>query len=276
MWKLFVRPLPIFVIGLFTCSGVWAISNGVPDGNAHPAVGALYIDFDGNGTITGDELLCSGSYVGRTKDGANDAFMTAGHCVAFAVSNNIDRMYVSFDTRAFDPNGPVGVIASVAFHADPSFGHDNGNAFDFGIVLLPAGSVIGIQPVQLPPQEYLETLLHAAAIKNLDVESVGYGTVPVFNQPHGTQFTFDGVRRAVRTNIKGLTKSWVLYNENYVATGGGGTCFGDSGSPQYITGTHDVISITSQGDPLCRATEQNTRLDTTFARAFYGRFINLP
>ncbi len=254
----------------------WAISNGVPDGNGHPAVGALYIDFDGDGTITGDELLCSGSYVGRTKDGANDAFMTAGHCVAYAVANDITQMYVSFDTKAFDPYGPVGVIASVVFYFDPSFGHDIGNWFDFGIVLLPAGSVVGIQPVTLPTAGYLEALTHAGAIKQLDVESVGYGVVPIFNQPHGPTATYDGVRRAVSTNIKGLTKSWVKYNENYVATGGGGTCFGDSGSPQYIAGTHTVISITSIGDILCRATESNTRLDTVYARQFYGQFINLP
>ena len=144
MFRMLVRPLLFLVVGLFAYSVAWAISNGVPDGNGHPAVGALYIDFDGDGTITGDELLCSGSYVGRTKDGANDAFMTAGHCVAYAVANDITQMYVSFDTKAFDPYGPVGVIASVAFYFDPSFGHDIGNWFDFGIVLLPAGSVVGI------------------------------------------------------------------------------------------------------------------------------------
>jgi hypothetical protein len=120
---------------------------------------------------------------------------------------------------------------------------------------------------------FLDAYRHGAEIKNLDVESVGYEAVPIFNEPRRPQVTFDGVRRVVRTNIKGLTKSWVLYNENYVATGGGGTCFGDSGSPQYIAGTHEVISITSLGDPLCRATESNTRLD---ARQFCGQFIDLP
>jgi hypothetical protein len=265
-----------FVAAVAVCSGAQAISNGTPDGNGHPATGALYVDFDGNGTITGDELLCSGAFLGRTSDGTHEAFLTAGHCVAFAVANGIDTMYVSFDTRAFDPSGPVGVIASTSFFVDPNFGHDLGNAFDLGIVLLPAGSVVGIQPVILPTAEYLDTLQQAGAIKQLAVESVGYGTVPVFNEPHGPQVTFDGVRRAVSTDIKGLTKSWVKYNENYVATGGGGTCFGDSGSPQYIAGTHNVISITSIGDPHCRSTESNTRLDTAYARAFYGQFIVLP
>ena len=275
MWKRIAR-YAAALVALVTCGATWAISNGVPDGNGHPAVGALYIDFDDSGTITGDELLCSGSYVGRTKDGTHDAFMTAGHCVAFAVANGIEQMYVSFDTKAFDPDGPVGVIASTAFFLDPNFGHDTGNPFDFGIVLLPAGSVVGIQPVVLPTSGYLDALRQAGALKDLDIESVGYGVVPLFNQPHGPQVTFDGLRRTVHTNIKGLTKSWVKYSENFVATGGGGTCFGDSGSPQYIAGTLTVISITSLGDPLCRSTESNTRLDTVYARQFFGQFINLP
>jgi hypothetical protein len=276
MWKPLSSSVLAITVALFAHAEAWAISNGVPDGSGHPAVGALYVDFDGSGTITGDELLCSGAYVGRTKDNGYDAFLTAGHCVEFALGSGITQMYVSFDTLAFDPDGPTGIIPSVAFFLDPNFGHDSGNAYDFGIVLLPAGSVVGIQPVQFPKAGFLDAYRHGAAIKSLDVESVGYGDVPIFNEPHGPQVTFAGIRRVVRTNIKGLTKSWVLYNENYVATGGGGTCFGDSGSPQYIAGTHEVISITSQGDPLCRATEMNTRLDTSYARQFYGQFIDLP
>jgi len=102
-------------IALFAHAEAWAISNGVPDGNGHPAVGALYVDFDSNGTITGDELVCSGAYVGRTKDNGYDAFLTAGHCVEFAEEDGITQMYVSFDTLAFDPDGPTGIIPSMAF-----------------------------------------------------------------------------------------------------------------------------------------------------------------
>ena len=68
----------------------------------------------------------------------------------------------------------------------------------------------------------------------------------------------------------------MLYNENSNATGGGGTCFGDSGSPQFIAGTRQILSVTFFGDPLCRATESNTRIDTPAARAFLGQYLNLP
>jgi hypothetical protein len=77
-------------------------------------------------------------------------------------------------------------------------------------------------------------------------------------------------------NIKGLTKANVLYNQNENATGDGGLCFGDSGSPQFLTGSWMVISVTSGGDVNCRANNYDYRLDTPQARQFLGQFLALP
>lgn len=261
---------------LLVAAPVGAITNGVPDGNAHPMVGALFADFDGNGTISGDELVCSGSYAGRSKDGGADVFLTAAHCIAFGPDIGITQWYVSFDNAVLDANGPAGLIASVDFAWDPAFFFRRSDGRDFGVVLLPAGSVSGIQPVILPSAGALDALRQSGAIKDLAMESVGYGITATFNQPGGVQFDFDGVRRMVSTKIKGLTQAYVLYNENSNATGGGGTCFGDSGSPQFIAGTRQIVSVTFLGDPLCRATESNTRIDTPAARAFLGQYVNLP
>jgi hypothetical protein len=261
---------------LLVAAPVGAITNGVPDGNAHPMVGALFADFDGNGTISGDELVCSGSYAGRSKDGGADVFLTAAHCIAFGPDIGITQWYVSFDNAVLDANGPAGLIASVDFAWDPAFFFRRSDGRDFGVVLLPAGSVSGIQPVILPSAGALDALRQSAAIKDLAMESVGYGVTATFNQPGGVQFASDGVRHMVSTKIKGLTQAYVLYNESSNATGGGGTCFGDSGSPQFIAGTRQIVSVTFLGDPLCRATESNTRIDTPAARAFLGQYLNLP
>lgn len=261
---------------LLVAAPVGAITNGVPDGNAHPMVGALFADFDGNGTISGDELVCSGSYAGRSKDGGADVFLTAAHCIAFGPDIGITQWYVSFDNAVLDANGPAGLIASVDFAWDPVFFFRRSDGRDFGVVLLPAGSVSGIQPVILPSAGALDALRQSAAIKDLAMESVGYGVTATFNQPGGVQFASDGVRHMVSTKIKGLTQAYVLYNESSNATGGGGTCFGDSGSPQFIAGTRQIVSVTFLGDPLCRATESNTRIDTPAARAFLGQYLNLP
>lgn len=261
---------------LLAAAPVGAITNGVPDGDAHPMVGGLFADFDGDGTISGDELVCSGSYAGRSKDGGTDVFLTAAHCIEFGPGIGITQWYVSFDSAVLDADGPTGLIASIDFAWDPAFFFKRSDGRDFGVVLLPAGSVVGIQPVILPAAGALDNLVHGAALKRIDVESVGYGLIPTFNQPGGAQYEFDGVRRRVSTQIKGLTKAYVLYNENSNATGGGGTCFGDSGSPQFIAGTRQILSVTFLGDPLCRATESNTRIDTPAARAFLGQYLNLP
>lgn len=261
---------------LIAAAPVGAITNGVPDGNAHPMVGALFADFDGNGTISGDELVCSGAFAGRSKDGGADVFLTAAHCVAFGPDIGITQWYVSFDNAVLDADGPAGLIASIDFAWDPAFFFRRSDGRDFGVVLLPAGSVTGIQPVILPAAGALDALKQGAELKRIDAESVGYGVTATFNQPGGVQFGFDGLRRRVDTQVKGLTKAYVLYNENSNATGGGGTCFGDSGSPQFIKGTRNILSVTFLGDPLCRATESNTRIDTPAARAFLGQYLNLP
>jgi hypothetical protein len=116
----------------------------------------------------------------------------------------------------------------------------------------------------------------AGELKDLDVEFVGYGVVPTWKQPGGTRFDFDGVRRTSNSQVKGLTKSYLLFNQNVDAIGLGGACFGDSGSPQFIAGTNMIVSTTSGGDPNCRANSNNYRLDTDSARNFLGQFLNLP
>ena len=266
----------LMILSLFMTTGVFAISNGEPDGNTHPMVGALFADFDGDGEISGLELICSGSYAGPSVDGQYDVFLTAGHCVVPIVVLGFSEAYVSFDNEVLDADGPADLIASDTFYFDPAFGHDSGDLHDLGVVLLPAGSVVGIDPVELPPAGYLNGLKKGGAIKQVVVENAGYGVVPTWKQPGGTQFAFDGVRRTANSPVKGLTKSNVLYNMNHDATDLGGVCFGDSGSPQFISGTKMIISTTSGGDGNCRAHNYNYRLDTESARNFLGQFLDLP
>jgi V8-like Glu-specific endopeptidase len=276
MRKCVLSILLVLVISTSLVTNASAISNGESDGNQHPMVGAMFADFDGDGIISGFELICSGSYAGSSRDGLYAVFLTAGHCLAFTPSIGITQLYVSFDNEVLDANGPAGLIPSVAFYWDPAFGHDLGDLHDLGVILLPAGSVVGIDPVQLPPKDYLEGLRQSGAVNNIIVENAGYGVVPVWKQPGGTQFGFDGVRRTSTSPVKGLTKSNVLYSMNNDATGLGGVCFGDSGSPQFIAGTRMIISTTSGGDGNCRSNNYNYRLDTSVARNFLGQFLLLP
>jgi hypothetical protein len=64
------------------------------------------------------------------------------------------------------------------------------------------------------------------------------------------------------------------------STGFGGTCYGDSGGPNFLgartTETNIIAGITITGDVFCRSTNVTQRLDTEVARAFLGQFVTLP
>jgi hypothetical protein len=141
---------------------------------------------------------------------------------------------------------------------------------------MPFGSVPGIDPVELPPAGYLDDLKWAGTLQHSVFELVGYGVVPTWQQPAGTQFFFDGQRRASSSQVKGLTHAWLQFNQNMQATDLGGLCYGDSGSPQFVPNSRMIVSTTSGGNINCRANNYNYRLDTVGAREFLGQFLNLP
>ena len=111
----------------------------------HTGVGAMYFDEDGDGVVTADWLVCTGSYAGRSKDGQSDVILMAGHCLPPAEEEiPASALRFSFDRDARD--GVTGTIAAKSYHQMPGFGHDAGDRRDLGIVLLPAGSASGRPP----------------------------------------------------------------------------------------------------------------------------------
>ena len=73
------------------------------------------------------------------------------------------------------------------------------------------------------------------------------------------------------SSFKSLDKAFVHAGQNQ-SNGDGGTCYGDSGGPQFLGAgsaeTDTVVSVTSTGDTPCYATSVNTRTDTAAARKF--------
>jgi hypothetical protein len=275
-------------------SGVWG---GELDGNRHPMVGAIYADlyppFDGP---QGDEIVCSGSYAGPSKDGNHDAFLTAAHCIALLVDWGVTDFSVSFDPDPQDPDDespglPDRLIPASEFHWDPRFSEQivhgagpiethlkNNNWYDSGVLLLPRGSVGDIDPVQLPTARYLDELKAEGELMAKEFELVGYGVQPTWQQPGGPQIPFipDGKRRRSFSTASGLTAAWLRLLQNPHATGLGGVCLFDSGSPQFLPGTRRIVSTTSDANGSCHAISRNYRLDTPAARRFLDRYLTLP
>ena len=263
-----------------SASGVWG---GALD-TAHPQVGAMYFDFDGDGLFV-EDLGCSGSYVGESQDGLNDVFLTAGHCLPPPGAVDPTDLYVSFSNNGAVANVETTPVASpiqvVSYHQMPGFGHDFGDLRDLGVLLLPDDSVpASITPVRLPPAGYLDTLKAQGALKFKEFEIVGYGVTPIWEPAGPTQFAFDGKRREGTSLVTGLTKAFVRFNQNRHGIGtGNGLCFGDSGSPQLEElepGVYRVVSTTTGGNGQCNANNLNYRVDTQQARAFLEQFLTLP
>ncbi len=260
---------------LAAAPNAWAVWGGQED-LSHTGVGAIYFDEDGDGVVTADWLVCTGSYAGRSKDGRSDVLLMAGHCLPPAEQGiPASSLRWSFDRNAGD--GVSNSVAATGYFQMPGFGHDAGDRRDLGILLVPAGTAAGRPADQLPRAGYLDALKASGALKFLTVDLVGYGAIPIWEGSGRTQFAFDGVRRSGTSTVIGLTQSSLRFNQNPNGVGtGSGLCFGDSGSPQFERGTLRLLSVTNGGNGQCNSYNANYRVDTPLARAFLGQFLTLP
>jgi hypothetical protein len=108
--------------------------------------------------------------------------------------------------------------------------------------------------------------------------SVGYGAQSV-TIDHGPSFHYADVRYVATGGLLAVNPAWLRISMN-PARGDGGTCYGDSGGPNFLgageSETNIVAAVTVTGDFMCRATNVDYRLDTPSARAFLGQYVTLP
>jgi secreted trypsin-like serine protease len=227
-----------------------AITDGSPDGNGHPAVGALVADQQfSDGTWT----YCSGTLVSPR------VFVTAAHCGEGA------RVRVTFDSAYVDGDKTY----AGTFTADPQYSQVQSDPHDLAVVVLDK-AVTGITPAVLPRAGSLDRLPATQRFT-----SVGYGAYEVTNSPGGHAFLYDDVRGVATGTLNAVNPAWLRISMN-ASTGNGGTCYGDSGGPNFL-GTSNVLAATTiTGDAVCRSTNVDYRLDTPAARAFLGRYVTLP
>ena len=228
-----------------------AITNGVPDGNRHPNVGGLvspeqYSD--------GSWLYCSGTLISPT------VFLTAAHC-----AEDGERVEVTFDPAYEDGDKTY----AGTFHADPAYSQTQSDPHDIAVVVFDK-PVKGITPATLPAAGSLSGLSGSQTFT-----SVGYGAYEVTNGPGGHQFLYDDVRMVATGTLNSINPAWLRISMN-PATGNGGTCYGDSGGPNFLGDTGTIAAITITGDAICRSTNVVYRLDTEAARAFLSQYVTLP
>jgi hypothetical protein len=97
---------------------------------------------------------------------------------------------------------------------------------------------------------------------------------------HGPTFHYADIRYvATSDTLFAINKAWLRISMN-PTLGDGGTCYGDSGGPNFLGAgsreTNIVAATTITGDFMCRATNVVYRLDTASARSFLGQYVSLP
>jgi hypothetical protein len=233
-----------------------AITNGSPDGNRHPAAGALLAQ---RAFSDGTWVECSGTLI------AQNVFLTAAHC-----DEGVDRVEVTF-ASTFDRATSTTYWGT--WHADPAFNQSQGDPHDIAVVVLDK-DVMGITPASLPVAGSLAKLS-----KDQQFTPVGYGAQSVTSGPGGKTFHYADVRYAAVGTLNAVTPSWLRISQN-ASTGNGGTCYGDSGGPNFLgagsSETNVVAALTVTGDTPCRSTNVDYRLDTDSARNFLRQYVTLP
>jgi hypothetical protein len=249
---------------------VGAITNGQLDYGRHPNVGALIAEWRISGL---KEELCSGTLISPT------VFLTAAHCTAYLESLGIpnDQVWVSFDEDV-DPVTASTHLIQGTWVTNPKYNQRQSDPQDLAVVIFP-NPVTGITPANLPALGLFDQLAAKNGLKNQNFTAVGYGdqTRQVGGGP--PRLPFDGERWMAVSTFNALNLAWLRLSQNN-ATGNGGTCYGDSGGPNFLgagsTETNTIAGVTITGDTACVATNVDYRLDTTTARAFIGLYVTLP
>jgi len=269
-------------IASFVGGEAGAITFGVLDGNDHPNVGALIAEWRTPGV---KEEFCSGTLIAPT------IFLTASHCTAGLQARGIadHDVWVSFDTDIGDPVGAGTTLIRGSMHTNPEFGFSGSGGFsdphDIAVIALDVAAATvypGITPALLPTLGLFDQSVNKNGLRGQKFTAVGYG---VHEPQPGTgplpeTFPFDGKRWNAVSEFRALNASWLRLSQNS-ATGDGGTCFGDSGGPNFIgsgaTESDVLAGITVTGDSVCLATNVVYRLDTASARGFLATFgVPLP
>jgi hypothetical protein len=223
--------------------------------------------------------ICTGTLISAS------VYLTASHCTAYFEQDLAPRGYQAY--VSFDKSIPFGelttnktrLIPVTTVVTNPNYNQAQNDSGDIAVMLVDARDTRGITPAPLPTAGLLDRLVAARALDGVPFTNAGYGLqnrvvgggVPYFQDlnPIPRMYSF--------STFDALTQTYLRLSQN-PATGDGGTCYGDSGGPQFldVNGTRTIVSITITGDTACRATNVAYRLDTDSARAFLAPYVPLP
>lgn len=226
-----------------------AVTDGQPDGDGHPFVGIMVAqDSDGNPL-----WRCSGTLI------SENLFLTAGHCTESPAAHV--EIWFDADVESGIPaNGyPYTGDTAGTPYTHPSYDPNNFSAYDLGMVVLDQSFEMD-EYGELPALNQLDTYKK----RSLTFTAVGYGLQMSFPDAAAWKENNVKVRMVAYPKVNqingGIVGTQSLLLSNNANTGG--TCFGDSGGPNFIGDTNVVGGVTSFGlNGTCAGTGGVYRVD---------------
>jgi hypothetical protein len=237
--------------GEATQSDQLGITHGQLDGEDHPATVLILMDVDG-----WPAYRCSGTLIGPLH------VLTAGHCTGEPGEFSGMRIFTESDVQSGDNNypfpGPNTVEAS-SWATHPDYTSAAFFLHDVGVITLAA-------PVALDEDDYgvlpgVDSLDSLRPGRRSSFTAVGYGLQRVNPaQVQAERVRMQAEPYLVQINVPGMVGDFSLLLSNNASTGG--TCFGDSGGPNYVGSTNVIGGVTSFGlNGTCGGTGGVFRVD---------------
>ncbi len=263
--------LLVFAVFLVAVSAQAITYGYVDQTNQYSNVGAFIVKSPSGNIYP----ICTGTLITPT------VFLTASHCTDYftKVLQPLGyTAYVSFDSPipfGSQTSSKTTLLAVSYVVTNPLYTQSQNDTGDIGALIL-AKPVKNITPATLPECGLLDQLATAGTLNGTVFTAVGYGLqervvgggTPTFKDANPVPRMF------AYSSFNALNPTFIRLSQN-PATGNGGTCYGDSGGPNFITVNGQLIlaAITITGDTPCRSTNVDYRLDTPSAMAFFS-YVN--
>ncbi len=255
---------------VFSAVPAAAITDGDLDGNGHPYVG-LMVAQDASGNPL---WRCSGTLISAR------VFVTAGHCTE-APAAHVEIWFQSDVESGRPRNGyPFTGQTGGTPYTHPDYDPNRFFIRDLGVVLLDKGRAMTMSTYGRLPEVNILSTLAAQSKRDLTFTAVGYGLQQSFPDAASWKTVALRIRMVAYPKLNqidgGIVGDFSVLLSNNAHTGG--TCFGDSGGPNFIGSSNVIGGVTSFGlNGNCAGTGGVYRLDRSWnldwIRATFGRYL---